>query len=95
MPKIEFVKNRAPIEVPVGANLMRALQNADIPVASSCDGDGVCVKCRMQILDGAKNLSPENDLEQHLRDMHNIPKNERVSCQVEVLGDIKINASYW
>ncbi len=95
MPKIEFAKNRPPLEVPVGVNLMRALQNADIPVASSCDGDGVCVKCRLQILEGAKNLSPETELEEHLREMHDIPKNERVSCQTQVLGDVKINASYW
>jgi 2Fe-2S ferredoxin len=95
MPKIEFVKNRPPLEVPYGANLMRSLQAADIPVASSCDGDGVCVKCRLQIVEGAQNLSPENDLEQFLREQHDIPKNERVSCQTEVRGDVKVNAGYW
>lgn len=95
MPKISFLKNREPIEVPVGANLMRALQNAQIPVASSCDGDGVCVKCRMQILEGPENLSPVGDLEEHLKERHDLDRNERVSCQVEVLGDVKVHATYW
>lgn len=74
---------------------MRALQGAEIPVASSCDGDGVCVKCRLKILEGAANLSPESELEQDLRSRHGLEKNERVSCQTFVQGDIRIDASYW
>jgi 2Fe-2S ferredoxin len=94
--KIQFSRGgRAPLEVPAGSTLMTVLLDAGLPVASSCRGDGVCAKCRIQIPEGRKNLSPENDLEKHLRERHGFDKIERVSCQVQVLGDITIDASYW
>jgi 2Fe-2S ferredoxin len=95
MPKISFRKNKPAIEVAVGTNLMKALLGAGLPVASSCNGDGVCTKCRIDIVQGKENLSKENELESDLRDIHDIPRNERVSCQVEVLGDITVDTLYW
>ena len=94
--KIQFSRGgRPPIEVPVGATLMTALLDAGLPVASSCRGDGVCAKCRIQIVEGQKNLSRENSLELHLRERHGFDKAERISCQVQILGDIKIDTTYW
>jgi len=95
MPKISFAKNRQPIDVPAGSNLMRALLSNGVPVASSCDGDGVCTKCRMQIVAGNENLSKETEFEADLKDIHEIPKNERVSCQVTVQGDVTVDTTYW
>jgi len=95
MPTIRFRKNRAPIKVEVGANLMQSLLAHGLPVASSCRGDGICAKCRIEIVDGQQHLSPENDREAFLRDRHSIPDAERVSCQTSVLDDITIDASYW
>lgn len=95
MPKISFVKSRDPLEVPVGAPLMQSLMDSGLPVASSCGGEGVCCKCVLRILEGRENLSPINTLEADLRDIHDLAKNERVSCQAFVMGDIKIDASYW
>ena len=95
MPTIRFRKPREPFDVEAGANLMKALLASGLPVASSCRGDGVCAKCRIEVVDGRQNLSKENDTEAFLRDRHGIPKSERVSCQVTVEGDITIDASYW
>ena len=95
MPKIRFTKPRPDLEVPLGANLMQALLADGLPVASSCGGDGVCGKCRLEIVEGRERLSPETDLEIFLRERHSIPKGSRVSCQIEVLGDITVNATYW
>ncbi len=74
---------------------MRALLDQGLPVASSCRGDGVCAKCRVEIVEGMKNLSRESDLEIFLRERHGIPRAERVSCQVTVHGDVTVDASYW
>ncbi len=74
---------------------MKALLAAGLPVASSCQGDGICAKCRIQIVEGAENLSPPNPREQILRDRLRIAREYRISCQTTVLGDIKIDASYW
>ncbi len=95
MTRVRFSKPRPDLDVAPGANLMRALQEADIPVASSCGGDGVCAKCRLRILEGAENLSPESELERDLRERHGLEEDERISCQAQVLGDIRIDASYW
>ena len=93
--QIKFAKGRAPLHVEKGVNLMRALLDGGLPVASSCNGDGVCAKCRIKIIDGRENLSPETDIEALRRETHEIPRSERLSCQAEVLGDITIDTSYW
>lgn len=95
MPMIRFRKNRPPIEVSPGTNLMQALLDSGIPVASSCRGDGVCAKCRIEIVEGRQNVSPETELEKFLRERHDIPRAERVSCQVSVLDDITVDTAYW
>lgn len=74
---------------------MDSLLAAGLPVASSCHGDGICAKCRIIIIEGFENLSPVNNLETLLRDRLKIQKQYRISCQTQVLGDIKIDASYW
>lgn len=74
---------------------MQALLSAGLPVASSCRGDGVCAKCRIEIIEGKENLTPEGDRESFLRERHDIPRAERVSCQVQVLGDLLVDTSYW
>ena len=95
MPQIKFVKNRPPIDVEMGAALMKALLDAGLPVASSCHGDGICGRCKIQIVQGMENLSAQNALEEILRSRLRLAKDFRVSCQTQVLGDIVIDATYW
>src|SRR4029077_13494468 len=95
MPRIEFVKDRPAIVVERGANLMRALLDNGLPVASSCHGQGVCSKCRIHIIAGAENLSPETEVERALRSRLHIKPELRISCQTQVNGDVVIDTSYW
>lgn len=95
MPQISFVKNKPPLEVPIGTNLMQALLAADIPVASSCHGDGICCKCVMTVVKGLENLSAKNETELELRSRNTLGPNQRVSCQTVVMGDVQIDAGYW
>lgn len=74
---------------------MTALLDAGLPVASSCDGEGVCAKCRVQVLEGMANLNPPNEIEEFLKERYEMKSNERISCQCEVCGDVKVHASYW
>lgn len=92
---IRFVKNHPELSVPSGAVLMDELLKAGLPVASSCHGDGICGKCRIQIISGAENLSKINAIESIVRDRLKVPREFRISCQTQVLGDITIDASYW
>lgn len=95
MPKIQFAKNFNPIIVPENSNLMKELLAANIPVASSCHGDGVCCKCKITIIEGLENLSLENSTEKYLKERNSLANHQRVSCQTTVLGDITIDTGYW
>lgn len=95
MPIIRFVKNYPEIQVEKGDFLMASLLSAGLPVASSCNGDGVCAKCRITIVEGMENLSPLNAVETILRDRLKIPRGVRISCQTQVNGDILVDTSYW
>lgn len=74
---------------------MRSLLDAGLPVASSCDGDGVCAKCKIQIVKGAENLSTENHREKLLKEKNNLASDIRISCQTKVTGDITVDTTYW
>ena len=95
MAKISFTKPFPVIEVAKGENLMQALIKNGLPVASSCYGDGVCGKCRLEILSGKENLSPINDNEKLVRERLNLAKEVRLSCQTTVEGDVTVDATYW
>ncbi len=92
---IRFVRKFPDIEVPAGSLLMEALLKAGLPVASSCHGDGICGKCRIQIVGGTENLTKINDIETIVRDRLKVPREYRISCQARVTGDILIDTSYW
>ena len=95
MPVIRFKKNIPEVEVAVGANLMKSLLAAGMPVASSCSSDGVCAKCGIRIVKGMENLSEPNSTEIFLKEKNNIRNDFRISCQTLVLGDIVIDTGYW
>jgi 2Fe-2S ferredoxin len=95
MPFISCKKTALKIEVPVGTTLMKALLGAGVPVASSCNGDGVCAKCRLQIVSGDNQLSKMGEVESFLQEKFQLKKGERISCQTQVLGDVEVDATYW
>lgn len=74
---------------------MQSLLDAGLPVASSCGGEGVCSKCKIKIISGNENLSKPNDTELVLKEQNSVSKDYRISCQVEVLGDVTVDAGYW
>lgn len=95
MATITLNRSRLPVASKPGQSLMESLLSAGLPVASSCQGEGICGKCSIRILSGRENLSPENDLERRRRKELSIPEGERLSCQTQVLGDILIDTPYW
>ncbi|PIS11185.1 MAG: hypothetical protein COT73_05325 [Bdellovibrio sp. CG10_big_fil_rev_8_21_14_0_10_47_8] len=96
MPVISFGKRSyAPIQVASGSNLMKSLLDAGLPVASSCHGDGVCAKCRIQILQGQNSLSSIEETEKFLLEKYQLKADIRISCQVQVFGDVEIDTTYW
>lgn len=77
-------------------SLMDQLQRAGVPVASSCGGKGVCCKCRVQVKEGAENLSPLTPEEDLARGRQLLEKGERLSCQCHLeKGSVTLHAPYW
>lgn len=107
MPEIRFKKTGKSLSVPRGANLMKSLLEAGVPVASSCYGKGICARCRIDVSIpsdanqlAAGGLSRENPLEKQTRERLSettqaLANSERLSCQTKVLGDIVIDTPYW
>ncbi|MBU3824711.1 MAG: NADH:ubiquinone reductase (Na(+)-transporting) subunit F [Candidatus Oceanisphaera merdipullorum] len=70
-----------------GGKLLGALANNGIFVSSACGGGGTCGQCRVRILDGGGEILPT--------ELDHISKGEarhgeRLSCQVNVKQDMKI-----
>lgn len=96
MPVISFTKkNREPVSVDAGANLMTTLLSAGVPVASSCSGRAVCCKCVVTVTEGKENLSKETDDEIHQKEVKGFKKAQRLSCQATILGDVELDTGYW
>ena len=72
-------------------NLLITLQEADLPIASSCRGAGACKWCKVQILEGESFL---NDKTLH-EEKASLAENERLACQCVPNSDIKITTTYW
>ncbi len=101
MPVITLSNEGKTIEVPVGANLRRALLNNGISpyigVAKliNCRGFELCGTCRVEVVDG-KGASPKREDEEETLISstpfyaRKIEKNIRLACQTSVVGDIAV-----
>lgn len=92
MPKLILPQKKMTIDVEPGTNLMNALLEAGIPVASSCQGDGICSMCKLSI-EGVVQ-APEPFETETLRRNKAMPE-ERLSCQIQVTHDLRVKARYW
>lgn len=95
MIKISVPQLKKQLEVPEGENLMKALLAGGVPVASSCHGDGVCAKCKMFVEGAPGSTSAAGDLENFLIEKFQLKPGQRISCQVQVTGDIEVRTTYW
>ena len=56
----------------------------------ACGGKGRCTTCKARILKGSENLTERTEAENRYLQANMIKKNERLTCQAHVLGDITI-----
>lgn len=92
MPKITIPQKNLIFEVESNSNLMNSLLSHGLPVASSCNGDGICSKCKVKIT-GLINPAETPELETLKR--NKCETDERLSCQVRATNDLTIRAKYW
>ena len=92
---VTFLPADTTVETDGKMTLFQAAQQADLPVGSACDAEGICGRCGLRILSGAANLSTESPLERRVKDANRIDPALRLSCLARVRGPVTVTADYW
>ena len=83
------------VRVPEGTTLLEAARAARLPVAQACTGRGSCARCGMEVLAGSEALEPETAEERAAKSRNRIDPKLRLSCLIELSGDLTVTAAYW
>ena len=82
-----LINEQKEINVPAGGKLLGALAAEGIFVSSACGGGGTCAQCKVKVLEGGGDiLATEKN---HINNRQ-AKEGERLSCQVAVKQDMKI-----
>lgn len=84
MPSVRFRSLGRTLELPLGANLLHACEQADIPMDAACGGFATCNTCRVRVLSGS--LGPPDPVELPMLDR----PDQRLACQVFVTSSAEI-----
>lgn len=78
------------VEAEEGRKLVLALEDAGIDILHRCGGNARCTTCRVEILEGDAGEMSEAE-RNRLAMEQNLAEGVRLSCQVHVKGDLKVN----
>ena len=92
MPKVYLPQKQLTLEAVTGENLLTFLQAQQIPVASSCLGDGICSMCKMKVVG---TLVEALELEKNTLARNKASASERLSCQISINHDLEVTTKYW
>lgn len=76
------------LEVPAGGKLLNTLADQKIFVPSACGGGGTCGQCKVKVFEGGGEILPT---ERSYISRKEARAGERLSCQVPVKQDLKID----
>ena len=82
-----LINDEKKIHVPVGSKLLTALADSNLFVPSACGGGGTCAQCKVKVLEGGGEILPTERTHITKREA---AEGERLSCQVTVKHDMKI-----
>jgi len=74
------------VEAKEGDSLVLASGRGAYPIATGCS-DGSCATCRVEVLEGADNLSQADEFEISTIERNNVDSSLRLGCQSAVLGE--------
>lgn len=82
-----LINDEKDVEVAGGRPLLFTLMDEGIFIPSACGGRGTCSYCKVKVLEGGGPVLPT---EKPFLDQNELTGNVRLSCQVKVRNDIKI-----
>lgn len=90
MPTITFQPMGIAVSVAPGTTVLEAALSRDLFLRHNCGGNAMCTTCRCKVLSGAEALSPMARHEQkRLAELY-APRDVRLSCQAQILGDVTV-----
>ncbi len=78
-----------------GETLLEAAWRADVPLASSCGGQGVCGDCVVRVVDGLVDVAEPDAVEQAWRLRRDAAACERLACRMTLRGGVVVSTTYW
>jgi 2Fe-2S ferredoxin len=89
MPRITFVDLEKSQEFPEGRRLLTCVNDMGIKISQVCGGDGACGTCRVEVIEGWNNLTPQTPDETYKE----LEAPYRLCCQAKLLGDIVVRVA--
>jgi 2Fe-2S ferredoxin len=74
-----------------GRSLLHCLLESGLDWMHACGGKGRCTTCKVQVIEGMEQLSPLSHAELKYRQQQQLNKDERLSCQLIVKGDVMLH----
>lgn len=81
------INEQKEIKVPAGGKLLGALAGEGIFISSACGGGGTCAQCKVKVVDGGGDILATEKTHISNREAR---EGERLSCQVAVKQDMKV-----
>jgi ferredoxin len=72
-----------------GRRLVLAIEDSGVDILHRCGGNARCTTCRVEIIGGDPGPKTEAETERLSR-VENAPEHMRLSCQVQVNGDLTV-----
>ncbi|NMM49782.1 2Fe-2S iron-sulfur cluster-binding protein [Marinigracilibium pacificum] len=64
-----------------GNTFLELFKKEKVPWMNICGGKGKCTTCRMKVISGMENISPETEIEKRSHNLNRLHENERLACQ--------------
>ena len=90
MAKIDFLPDNKIYDSKSGETILQTASRNGIPHVSACGGEGNCTTCRLLVLEGVENCSPETDAELSLKEKAHTTEEFRLACQTTINGDVVV-----
>lgn len=83
------------VRVQPGATLLDAARQGDVDLRYYCGGNCSCGTCRVEILEGGRNLSRVESMEAFVLGDEHQRKGDRLACQATVRGPVRVHIPEW
>jgi len=73
-----------------GATLLEIAMANAVDLRSYCGGNCSCGTCRIEVVEGGRNLSRQQGMEEMVLGEDHVSHGDRLACQAQVLGDVRV-----